>query len=376
MLRFKQFLIEGIVDWYHRTDPATAERLKKGEKIFPTGLSIWTNPEKAEAYTFDSSAGHIPKNAVTLTGSVSNRRILPDIEFHPEAYKSLFVKIAKNIESDPNYRVPTITTSAQPPNQKALTFNTPGLITEIDPETGRKKLARGWEPRFRVVGEKFQTPKPLSLSAFPVKFEETLGNPEMVNIDDPRVKPVIKDRRSNTIGGDNWGGRGTVGSQTYIDPSTGATKEGVFGFKETRHLDVLANKGELNDITNKALKQGVKAFRTKSGSGVNVSGIVDPTQAIKSTGKAVGKTALKMLPVVGTAASLAAMTQRAQAGDYVGAGLEAASEVADYIPAVGTAASMGIQAYLADRDTPEEEKKKQKSNLARQNLRSLAQGIQ
>jgi hypothetical protein len=86
-------------------------------------------------------------------------------------------------------------------------------------------------------------------------------------------------------------------------------------------------------------------------------------------------TGLKMLPVVGTAASLAAMTQRAQAGDYTGAGLEAASELADYIPGVGTAASMGIQAYLADRDTPEEEKKKQQSNLARQNLRSLVQGI-
>lgn len=91
--------------------------------------------------------------------------------------------------------------------------------------------------------------------------------------------------------------------------------------------------------------------------------------------KQTGKAALKTLPVVGTAASIGAMAQRAQAGDYTGAGLEAASELADYIPGVGTAASMGIQAYLADRDKPEEEKKKQQSNLARQNLRSLAQGI-
>jgi len=93
---------------------------------------------------------------------------------------------------------------------------------------------------------------------------------------------------------------------------------------------------------------------------------------VKKTGNAV----LKTLPVVGTAASLAAMTQRAHAGDYTGAGLEAASELADYIPVVGTAASMGIQTYLADRDTPEEEKKKQKSTMTRQNLRSLGQGIQ
>jgi len=99
-------------------------------------------------------------------------------------------------------------------------------------------------------------------------------------------------------------------------------------------------------------------------------------QARLSIGKGVGKAVLKALPVIGTAASIAAMTQRAQAGDYVGAGLEAASELADYIPGVGTAASMGIQTYLADRDTPEEEKKKQKSTMTRQNLRSLGQGIQ
>ncbi len=99
-------------------------------------------------------------------------------------------------------------------------------------------------------------------------------------------------------------------------------------------------------------------------------------QARLSIGKGVGKAVLKALPVIGTAASVAAMTQRAQAGDYVGAGLEAASEVADYIPGIGTAASLGIQGYLTDRDMPEEEKKKQKSTMTRQNLRSLGQGIQ
>ena len=83
----------------------------------------------------------------------------------------------------------------------------------------------------------------------------------------------------------------------------------------------------------------------------------------------------KAIPVVGTAASVAAMAQRAQAGDYVGAGLEAASEIADYIPAVGTAASLGIQGYLADRDMPEEEKKKNNQIRANQNLRTIAQSM-
>jgi len=89
------------------------------------------------------------------------------------------------------------------------------------------------------------------------------------------------------------------------------------------------------------------------------------------TGKAVGKTALKMIPFIGTAASIAAMAQRAQAGDYSGAGLEAASELADYIPGVGTAASMGIQGYLADRDMSDEERKKAVERRSMQALRSI-----
>lgn len=94
-------------------------------------------------------------------------------------------------------------------------------------------------------------------------------------------------------------------------------------------------------------------------------------QARLSIGKGVGKAVLKALPVIGTAASVAAMTQRAQAGDYVGAGLEAASELADYIPGVGTAASLGIQSVLADRDMSDEERKESEQRAARQALRSI-----
>lgn len=83
----------------------------------------------------------------------------------------------------------------------------------------------------------------------------------------------------------------------------------------------------------------------------------------------------KAIPVVGTAATVASMAQRAQAGDYAGAGLEAASEIADYIPAVGTAASLGIQGYLADRDMSEEEKKINKQIRSNQNLRTIAQSM-
>jgi hypothetical protein len=55
----------------------------------------------------------------------------------------------------------------------------------------------------------------------------------------------------------------------------------------------------------------------------------------------------------------------------VGAGLEAASEVADYIPGVGTAASLGIQTHLADRDMSDEERKKAVERRSMQALRSI-----
>jgi hypothetical protein len=88
--------------------------------------------------------------------------------------------------------------------------------------------------------------------------------------------------------------------------------------------------------------------------------------------KSIGKAALKAVPVVGTMASLYAMADRAQAGDYVGAGLEAASEVADYVPLIGSATSLGIQGYLADRDASPEEKEAAKRQTARQTMRSVA----
>ena len=47
MLRFKQFLIEGLVPFYHKTDPGTAARLVSGEKIKPQGLSVFIDPAKA-----------------------------------------------------------------------------------------------------------------------------------------------------------------------------------------------------------------------------------------------------------------------------------------------------------------------------------------
>lgn len=74
----------------------------------------------------------------------------------------------------------------------------------------------------------------------------------------------------------------------------------------------------------------------------------------------------KFLPVVGIPLAAAAITQRAQAGDYVGAGLEAASEVADSVPVLGTPISAGIQGYLGYHDmTPEEQEQFRKNRGAK-----------
>jgi hypothetical protein len=81
-------------------------------------------------------------------------------------------------------------------------------------------------------------------------------------------------------------------------------------------------------------------------------------ESIASSGlKSAGKAALKSVPVIGTLASVAAIADRAQAGDYTGAALEAGSEIADWVPGIGTATSLGIQGYLAARDAGETDEK-------------------
>lgn len=122
---------------------------------------------------------------------------------------------------------------------------------------------------------------------------------------------------------------------------------------------------------NEEIQQRVEEMRAKRAQLGQVQTTSSEIAKGAKVAKPIAAAALKALPVIGTAASVAAMANRAQAGDYVGAGLEAASEVADYIPGVGTAASMGIQGYLADRDMSDEERKEAEKKAARQALRSM-----
>ena len=74
----------------------------------------------------------------------------------------------------------------------------------------------------------------------------------------------------------------------------------------------------------------------------------------KAIAKAVGKKAAvigtKAVPVVGTAIGLGMAGARAFNGDFAGAGLEIAGAAVDYVPFVGQAASLSIDATLAARD--------------------------
>ncbi len=71
--------------------------------------------------------------------------------------------------------------------------------------------------------------------------------------------------------------------------------------------------------------------------------------------KAGGKSLLKKIPVIGAIAGLGFAANRAMAGDWKGAGLEAASGIVGTVPGLGTAASVGLDAALLARDMKNEE---------------------
>lgn len=74
-------------------------------------------------------------------------------------------------------------------------------------------------------------------------------------------------------------------------------------------------------------------------------------QAVKkSVVKGLGKSLLKKIPVLGALAGMGFATKRAFAGDFTGAGMEAASGAASLLPGLGTAGSVAIDAALMARD--------------------------
>ena len=98
----------------------------------------------------------------------------------------------------------------------------------------------------------------------------------------------------------------------------------------------LAKKGAAKAATKAAVKTAAKKGAAKA--------------VAKGVGKAAAKSGVKKLPVIGALAGTLFAAQRAMAGDWTGAALELASGVAGTLPGLGTAASLGIDAYLMKRD--------------------------
>ena len=110
------------------------------------------------------------------------------------------------------------------------------------------------------------------------------------------------------------------------------------------------------------LRKGGKLLKTGPGKkatqkilatgGRKIVNQVGKKAAGKVAGKFLGKSLAKKIPFVGIGAGLLFAGQRALAGDFKGAGLEALSGLAGTIPVpgLGTAISVGIDATLAARD--------------------------
>ncbi len=114
-----------------------------------------------------------------------------------------------------------------------------------------------------------------------------------------------------------------------------------------------AAKSGAQQVTEQAAKSGGKAATEAAVKGGGKA-------AAKGVAKVSGKSLLKKLPVIGAVAGGAFAVDRAFKGDWVGAGMEAASGAAALLPGWGTAASLGIDAALVARDLAKEKEKEEK----------------
>jgi hypothetical protein len=97
-------------------------------------------------------------------------------------------------------------------------------------------------------------------------------------------------------------------------------------------------------------KIGAKAGGTVAKTGAKVGAKTTAKTAAKTGAKSLGKSLLKKLPFVGLGMGLFLAAEKAMAGDFSGAMLEAASGGASMIPGIGTGASLGIDAMIAAKD--------------------------
>lgn len=274
MKSFLQFLREDVIPFYHKTHPEAAKRLQSGQQIYSSGLSVFLDPDMAKNYTAQTSSGHISDNAVTVTGKVPTSRVLPDLEWHPEAYNELLNKV--NPERPPTLHVNRVTGGGQP-----FRYTIPGIRTEVDPQTGSKKIAPNW------------------------KFtKDASGKPVL------QVGTSVMDTASGKFvdfdtGPMKFGGSATTGSK--------------LGYQETPWLDVLGRKADLKRVTKDFIKTGTptetgfKGFRTMGGSGVKID--IPNSQTTPITKPTVSSRSPKLPKALGAVGAVLGLATGAQAAD-------------------------------------------------------------
>lgn len=94
----------------------------------------------------------------------------------------------------------------------------------------------------------------------------------------------------------------------------------------------------------KGVASGAGAART----GATASRVAGTTGGMVA--KTAGRSALKKVPIIGAGVGLALAANRAMAGDWTGAGMEAASGAMSIVPGIGTLGSLGMDAAILARD--------------------------
>lgn len=116
---------------------------------------------------------------------------------------------------------------------------------------------------------------------------------------------------------------------------------------------------------------GKKIYGAAAESAVKAGTASVAKTASKIGGKAIGKSLLKKIPIVGALAGVGFALSRAAKGDWKGAALELASGAVGTIPGLGTAASVAIDAGLVARDISQAKSKSQEMPLSDFTLKPL-----
>ncbi|MDR3089857.1 MAG: phage tail tape measure protein [Desulfobulbaceae bacterium] len=158
------------------------------------------------------------------------------------------------------------------------------------------------------------------------------------------------------FGGDGKKGKG--GRQARAGSGQAAKKPGLF------HRAKMGVQGLLDGGVKGAARKASGGIRSLASSGIRGAGAGIKAVSALGVKSALGKAALKKIPLVGIVAGAGFGVVRLFDGDIKGAGLEVLSGAASAVPGLGTAASLGIDAALVARDLKGGSGEKQKPGLA------------